>query len=376
MKPTRYPASLVLLHWLLAIMLLGMLTSGLLIGSELLPKMQEFLLIQWHKTFGAGVLVLVSLRLAVRGWAMLTGRIPAPQASFKRWEINLAYLGHLGLYTAMVLVPLSGWIMVSSSPYGMPILLWGSVAWPNLPGLTGLGWVNSLAQESHELLTYGLLALLALHIGAVLKHWYLDKTNLFPRIWFGALLGMILILPSAAQATPYQPNLAHSQVLFKGMHANQPFQGRFTQWDAKLDWNSADPTQSTLQATFGTASATTGNATYDATLPTTDWLNVEKFPTATFLSTAVAKGAKNFTYTARGMLTLRGVTQPVVLTFTVVAVPKRTDGTLRAIGGLTVDRLAFGIGQQSDPAATWVSRNITIQFDVVATPTLATSPTN
>lgn len=364
---TRYPAPLVLLHWLVAILIVGMLGSGLLVGSELLPKLQEFQLIQWHKAFGVGVLLLVGLRVAVRGWAMLAGKIPPLPATFKPWEVKAAHLGHLGLYAAMVLLPLSGWVMVSSSPYGLPTLLWGSVAWPHLPGLAGLTWVNELAKESHELLAYGMLVLLALHVGAVIKHWYHDKLNLLPRVWFGVVALLVLLVPTA-QAVPYQLDLTKSRITFKGTHAGAQFTGQFGQWAAVIDWNSEDPTQSTLQATFQTASAKTGNPTYDGTLPTADWFNVATFPTASFTSTGITKGAKTNTYTANGNLTLRGVTQPAQITFTLVPVPGRTDGALRALGALQVDRLAFGMGAQSDPSAEWVSRQILIQLDVTGTP--------
>lgn len=367
MIPNRYPVALVLLHWLLAILIVGMLGSGLLVGSELLPKMQEFQLIQWHKAFGVAVLLLAALRVAVRLWAMTTQKIPPLPKAFKPWELKAAHLGHLGLYAAMIGLPLTGWLMVSSSPYGLPTLLWGSVAWPHLPGIAGLAWVNEVSKESHELLGYTMLALLAAHVGAVLKHYYQDKINLLPRVWFGVLVLLVLVVPNV-QAAPYTLDLAKSQVSFKGTHAGAQFSGKFTQWNAQIDWNTADPTQSKITATFGTNSAKTGNPTYDATLPTADWFNTEKFPTATFTSTAISKGTKANTYTAKGNLTLRGLTQPVALTFTLTPVPGSPNGALRALGGLTVDRLAFGLGAASDPTAEWVSRNIIITLDVVGVP--------
>jgi cytochrome b561 len=313
------------------------------------------------------VLLLVSLRIVVRLWALVAGRIPPPPAGFSPIERKAALLGHLGLYAAMLLLPLSGWVMVSSSPYGLPTLLWGSVAWPHLPGLADLTWVNEAAYETHELLANGLMVLLALHLAAVAKHWYLDKLNLLPRVWFAVVAMLVLAVP-AVQAAPYQLDMAKSHVTFRGTHAGATFQGAFGQWNAAIDWNVDDPTQSTLQATFQTASAKTGNPTYDTTLPTADWFNSEKFPTASFVSTAIAKGAKQNTYTAQGNLTLRGITQPASLTFTVAPIPGRTDGALRALGAVQVDRLAFSLGVQSDPTAEWVSRNILIQLDVTGVP--------
>ncbi len=370
MATTRYPALLVILHWLLALMIVGMLGSGLAVGSDLLPKMKQFQIIQWHKAFGVGVLLLVGLRILVRLWAMAMHKIPALPQTFKPWELKAAHLGHIGLYAAMIFMPLTGWLMVSSSPYGLPTMLWGTVAWPHLPGVAGLTWVNEVAKESHELLGFALLALLAAHVGAVAKHYFQDKINLLPRVWFG-VLAVALLLGSTANATPYTALVAQSSVGFKGTHAGAEFKGKFDSWQTEIQWNPAELAQSRISATINLTSARTGNPTYDATLPTADWFNTTKFPHATFTSTKITKGAKANTYAAKGTLTLRGLVQPVAFTFSVVPMAGRTDGALRAIGGMQLDRLAYGIGAASDPAAEWVSRPITVTLDIVATPAVA-----
>ncbi len=370
MHTTRYPAPLVVLHWLLAVLIVGMIGSGLLVGSDLLPKMRQFQIIQWHKAFGVAVLLLVALRVAVRLWAMAAQKIPPLPGAFKPWEVKAAALGHAGLYAAMILLPLTGWLMVSSSPYGLPTMLWGTVAWPHIPQVQGLVWVNELAKESHEMLGYAMLVLLALHLGAVAKHYVKDNINLLPRVWFGALALMLVLAPTA-QAAPYQLDMTQSKLHFQGMHADAAFHGTFKQWSATVNWNADDPTQSTMAATIQTASAATGNPTYDATLPTADWFNSQAFPTASFASTAITKGAKVNNYTAQGTLALRGVTQPVTLNFTLTPVHGSTNGALRALGALTIDRLAFGMGAASDPEADWVSRTITVTLDVIGVPAQA-----
>ena len=181
--PHRYPLLLVGLHWALAFLIIGMLASGLLMESELFTPMQTYQLIQWHKAFGVAVLLLVALRIVTRGWAMLTHRIPALPKSFKLWEVRAAHLGHLGLYGLMLLVPVAGWLMVSASPYGLPTVLWGNVVWPHVPLVAELKpTVYGIAHEAHELLGKALIALLVLHVAAVVKHAYLDKINLLTRV--------------------------------------------------------------------------------------------------------------------------------------------------------------------------------------------------
>lgn len=183
--PARYPLSLIALHWLMALALLGMVGSGLLSTSGWLEPMQTYQLIQWHKAFGVMLLGLVVLRIIVRGAAVLRGRIPALPHSMKPLEATAAHLGHWALYGLMLAIPLSGWLMVSASPYGLPTVLFGETIWPHIPMVAGVTWVYELANESHELLAYALMLLVAIHIGAVVKHSLTEGLNLLPRMGIG-----------------------------------------------------------------------------------------------------------------------------------------------------------------------------------------------
>jgi polyisoprenoid-binding protein YceI len=62
-----------------------------------------------------------------------------------------------------------------------------------------------------------------------------------------------------------------------------------------------------------------------------------------------------------GQLNLKNVRQPV--SFTVVV---GNLAVLNTSATLMLDRLAFGIGQQSDPQAAWVSQEIGLQLQVKA----------
>ena len=73
----------------------------------------------------------------------------------------------------MVLMPLAGWLMVSAADKQRPMSFFGLFPLPFLPtgadkGLSGLG------HEAHELIGWGFVVLLALHIGGALKHQWLD----------------------------------------------------------------------------------------------------------------------------------------------------------------------------------------------------------
>lgn len=177
---SRYHNAVVALHWVMGAALLAMLASGL--SAEYLPleKMTKFTLVQWHKALGVLMLLAFFLRLALR----LACGAPAPHARFAAWERHAARAGHAGLYAVMLLMPVSGWIMVSASPYGLPTSVFGWFDWPHLPGLEGRDDLRQAARQAHTIFAFAFLALLTAHIGAVVKHALCDRVNLLPRMWF------------------------------------------------------------------------------------------------------------------------------------------------------------------------------------------------
>jgi cytochrome b561 len=87
---------------------------------------------------------------------------------------------HLAFYALLLLIPLSGWAVASTGKSLSPIVYFGLFEVPLLPLSQGLG---RLSRQSHELLAYAAIGLLVLHIGAALKHYFLDRDNLLARMW-------------------------------------------------------------------------------------------------------------------------------------------------------------------------------------------------
>lgn len=177
----RYPWPLIVLHWLMAVMILLMLASGLVIGTLELERAQKFQLMQWHKSLGVWVLIVAMIRLAVRVRLVVP---PLPLLLPER-ERRLARLGHVALYGWMVAVPLAGWLIVSSSATGLPTLVFGWFEWPHVPGVAMNEAVHEVAEEAHFLLAYSLLILVVIHVAAVAKHWWKDRVNLLSRMGLG-----------------------------------------------------------------------------------------------------------------------------------------------------------------------------------------------
>ena len=174
----KYDAVAVTLHWVMAIAFFLMLGSGLSMEYLEIDKSFKFQMIQWHKSLGLLLLAAAVMRLI---WRMIS-RPPMLPAVFKKMDKILAKAGHWALYAVMIAMPLSGWFMVSSSPYGLPTIIFGWFEWPHLPYVTGDKQINGLSREAHSILAWSFIVLIALHVAAVIKHMLFDRYNLLPRM--------------------------------------------------------------------------------------------------------------------------------------------------------------------------------------------------
>jgi cytochrome b561 len=161
------------LHWLMAILFFGLLALGFYMHD--LPLSPEKLkLYSWHKWAGVTAFMLVWLRLFWR----VTHRPPALPANMPKTMQLAAHAGHLLLYVLMIAIPLSGWLM--SSAKGFQTVWFGVMPIPDLIGKhkeTG-----DLLQTLHMGLNLLFAAVIAGHIGAALKHHFIDKDDILKRM--------------------------------------------------------------------------------------------------------------------------------------------------------------------------------------------------
>ena len=88
--------------------------------------------------------------------------------------------------------------------------------------------------------------------------------------------------------------------------------GHFKDVHGSLEFDPENPTQVTIQATIDASKLWSGERQRDEHLRSSDFIDVEKYPTITFESTGCAcAGTNDFRVT--GNLTIRGVSRPVVL---------------------------------------------------------------
>lgn len=153
-----------------------------------------------------------------------------------------------------------------------------------------------------------------------------------------------------------------SRLTFTGSQTGAGFEGNFKIYNADIifDPNHLDISQ--INVTVDIASAVTGDAQRDAALPGKDWFNAAETPKARFETTSISKQGDN-SYEAVGDLTIRGVKKPVTLPFRL-----EIDGSnAHATGHLNLVRSDFGIGQGPWATDQWVSFEVSVDFDIIAT---------
>ncbi|WP_295002403.1 cytochrome b [uncultured Dechloromonas sp.] len=161
------------LHWLMAILLFGLLALGFYMHD--LPLSPDKLkLYSWHKWAGVTAFLLVGFRLLWR----FANRPPALPDSMPKLMQFAAHAGHLLLYVLMIAIPLSGWLM--SSAKGFQTVYFGLLPIPDL--LDKNKEVGDLLALVHKSLNLLFVAVLAGHIGAALKHHFIDKDDILTRM--------------------------------------------------------------------------------------------------------------------------------------------------------------------------------------------------
>lgn len=173
----------------------------------------------------------------------------------------------------------------------------------------------------------------------------------------------VALFATTAHAKRWTVDNAHSELTFSGAQAGDPFTGTFNRFTADIDFDPAAPENGTITITVDMASARLPDAEQNASLPTEDWFFVSTFPNATFTSTAIrATGKKS--YEADGTLTIRDVSQPVTLPFTLTP-----EGTAtRANGETVLMRQKFQLGGKQWADDKWIAYPVKVTYSILATP--------
>lgn len=356
-------------HWLTALLILTVIPLGAIANrlpyetnAQLAFKAQLF---SFHKTLGIIVFVVALARII---WA-LTQTKPAALHPERKMETMLAELVHWLLYISLVAVPLTGWIHHAATEGFAPVLLPISQELPFVPNdenvaklFGGLHWVWSKIMVGSILL----------HIAGALKHQFIDKDVTLARMWFGssaspasgrhqsgftapiAAIAIYVIATGAGAAAGLytaksditQADLAEVSSEWTVLEGELGL--TITQFGTEVsgafeDWTSAitfDETGSgvlgSVETTISIGSLRLGSVTGDAL--GTDFFDAEAFPTALFVADIMADGEN---YIAEGTLTIKDITSPLTLPFTLAL---EGDNASMA-GSVVIDRQTFQIGK-------------------------------
>lgn len=406
---SRYSAVAILLHWLLAFALAFQLALGFAMPKDA----TGFTAYQLHKSVGIAILLLTLVRLAWR----LVKRPPRPA------ERGLAGLAakavHAGFYGVLILGPLTGWVLVSTAPVEVPTVLFGVLPWPHLPLPRE---IHPASEQAHELLSWLAIGLFLLHVAGALRHHFILKDRLLERmaplgsaVAAGLLSTLVVatglaafaLVPTgaplgddrASRALPERTlEAAHEQDSLPQSEQEEPesleemvepteppavdrpptwriqpggrlsfsvgsdsgaLQGSFAEWSGSIRFDPEHPEGAEIRIDVDLASASVGDATMDSLLKRADFLAAGANRTASWRATSVRWSGPG-RYTARGLLTLKDVTRPQELSFTL------SGGGLhrRVRGTATIDRAAFGVG--SGPSAESLAQSVSLEFSFEA----------
>ena len=170
----RYSLPAIVLHWLIAILIVGAFVLGLVMTDipGLTPAKIRY--VSWHKWAGVTVLGLAALRLLWR----LGHRPPPLPTGMPAWQQQAAHALHWLLYLLISAVPMSGYAF--SLAAGVPVKYLGIVALPVLFDASPV--LKPVLRSVHYWLDMTLAALVALHVAAALKHQFVDRDGVVRRM--------------------------------------------------------------------------------------------------------------------------------------------------------------------------------------------------
>lgn len=165
----------------------------------------------------------------------------------------------------------------------------------------------------------------------------------------------------AAPAPVWTVDKAASKLAFSSTFDGEKFAGSFRRWDAQIRFDPKNLAGSSAVVSIDTASAVTGDADRDSALPDVKWFSAKAFPRATFRTTGF-KALGGNRYQAVGSLTLRGVSRPLSLPFTLII----TGAQAKMNAQVSVSRLAFGVGQDEWKETSVIPDPVTVMIAVSA----------
>ena len=178
----KYALSQRVLHWGIAVIVIGTLAAGMTIGQlgGFSGTREVFgdatgMLYKYHKTFGVLVLFAMLVRIAVK---LRLGK-PGYAAPLKPVERIASNAIHGMLYLALVAMPVLGWLATGAGGFPVEFFEW------KLPGILNKadhGHLYKTLMWWHGVVGWVILVCLVLHIAGAMKHWLIDRDGVMGRM--------------------------------------------------------------------------------------------------------------------------------------------------------------------------------------------------
>jgi cytochrome b561 len=369
-----YTATAKLLHWLIAAFIVALLAIGLTM-TRIQDLQLRFELYQLHKSLGVTVLGLMILRL---GWRLAV-RPPELPARMSGIERAAARQTHLALYVLLLALPLSGWAMVSAAlpPFNFPTMLYKTIPWPHIPAIEEMSGetkktVEPFLKTLHAALGWALLALVALHVAAAMRHTIVLRDGVMLRMLPRFLKSSHLLVAclafgalgaGSAGAQEWAVDKARSKITFEVDAGGQTVTGEFEQFQAEIHFDPDYPNMAEVSAAIDVNTVTTGQSQVDGALLGKDWFDAQTSPAAGFRAKSIKPAGGNGGYVLEGNLSIKGETAPISMPFTLKV--KEGEATVR--GTTTIKRNACGPGPSGPVSGMAIGNIVTVKLDLAAT---------
>jgi len=153
-----------------------------------------------------------------------------------------------------------------------------------------------------------------------------------------------------------------STLTFTATQNGAPVTGTFTNFSGDINFDPAQLDKSNVKIVVNVGAISDSYNELSDTLKSPEWFNTKSFPEAVFQSTGFTKTGDK-TYQAKGTLTIRDKTQPIVLNFTQ---EEYSATKAKMTGSTTIKRTAFGVGQGEWSDTNAVKDDVQINFTVSA----------
>ena len=178
--------------------------------------------------------------------------------------------------------------------------------------------------------------------------------------WLGLFLLCNLNVSHALAEQKLQS--AQSEIVFVSKQMGVPVEGRFKNFDARINFDPTKVAAGTISFIVDMSSATLGSKETDAELLKPDWFHTAKFAKASFQSTSL-KSTGSGKYEVIGKLSIKGMSQDIVVPFNL----SQAGALTTAVGAFALKRLPFKIGDNEWSDTSMVADEVQVKFKFVLT---------